>query len=705
MSMPRNAAARCLALVFAVTLALLIASSSPVLAGTSELSPSPVLAVTSVLSPSPVLADTSVLSPSPTSWDFGDIDIHSGNLPTQTVTFSDNVPSIVTVNNVDIVGPDASAFQLTDNGCQNAILVQSDSCSVQVTFEAITTGTQTASLEITDTTGTLDVPLSGTGISGTLTASPNAVVFGAQPYYNGGQQVGLNIQNSNDAGVQATSGTITGPDAADFYIANGQNCWSQEYGTGSSCQMNIGFNPPNGPGTFQAQLEITSDSVSSPLVIPITATSLNGPHPVLSPPETDFGDVAIGHSAAQVMTVSNDGDYPMQVQGTLLITSTPLDLPITADQCSGQIVDPGAFCQFTVTYRPTAARALNATVLLLTSANGAPTPTGFTGDGVPTIHGTASVTGNLAAGSTLTCNPAGDPSGTHYTYRWLRDGDLVADAHSRQLALGDSAVGAHFACRIVASNTVSRQTVTSRRTAEIAPMNLALLQGAFTDQGTCRTIAAGHVVRLGRHEVTVSYGAPSTPWAPLTLTAASTLQVNIDGQRVGTGTLVTLSPQTLSTFANGRHTLTIVSAGTVGKNPLVLGTCSLAVRLNGGPGQATTLSASSQYGLSTLSFRLPSSLYLDTGFARKLGWATVTSAGYPISGFNLVGSRTTSNAVTVTVTAHTVTVTNLPPRTGVMSVTLRPGVLSGVTGIVGLAARQRGSRSVLGATAPASWLP
>jgi len=41
-------------------------------------------------------------------------------------------------------------------------------------------GTKSATLELVDSTGTMDMPLSGTGITGTLTAKQTAVDFGSQ---------------------------------------------------------------------------------------------------------------------------------------------------------------------------------------------------------------------------------------------------------------------------------------------------------------------------------------------------------------------------------------------------------------------------------------------------------------------------------------------------------------------------------------------
>ncbi len=435
----RHPAARALTIVSGVVLVVLIATSS--LAS----------------------AATSVLTPMLVSWDYGNTDIH-GSSPTQTFSFTNNSAAPVAIATASIVGADASAYRVNSDGCSNTILPTSGQCSVQVTFAPTATGTKTAALEITDDSGTLDVPLSGTGITGTLSATPNPVAFTPAPWFYGGQQQSITIQDSNDAGVQVNSAVITGPDASRFSIGWGQNCGWQQYGPGSTCGMGVNFNPPNGPGTFSAQLEITSDSLSSPLIIPLTATALGGPHVVVTPSETDFGDVAIGSAVARIVTVSNDGDYPMQVQGTLRLTSTPADLPLSGDGCSGQIVGVGASCQFTVTYRPSAARQLNAEVLLLTNDQGAPTPTAFIGQGVPALHGSAVVSGRSAAGSTLTCTPVGYPAGTTVAAQWLRNGHPIETSRGPRLGLRDADIGARFACRLVATNSVSSQTVTSRET-------------------------------------------------------------------------------------------------------------------------------------------------------------------------------------------------------------------------------------------------
>ena len=106
----------------------------------------------------------------------------------------------------------------------------------------------------------------------------------------------------------------------------------------------------------------------------------------------------------------------------------------------------------------------------------------------------------------------------------------------------------------------------------------------------------------------------------------------------------------------------------------------------------------------SLSFRLPSRLHLAVGPGRALGWVTIGSAGVPTRGFDLVGAATESNAVTVRLTRQMLVVTGLPPRTGVVSISLRAGVVFGRPGTMTLTARDRSSGALLGARTPTGWL-
>jgi hypothetical protein len=62
------------------------------------------------------------------------------------------------------------------------------------------------------------------------------------------------------------------------------------------------------------------------------------------------------------------------------------------------------------------------------------------------------------------------------------------------------------------------------------------------------------------------------------------------------------------------------------------------------------------------------------------------------------------NGIAVTVAKRTVTFSNLPIQTGVVRVTLGPGVVAGHPGVVTLTALERGERVMTEARAPATWL-
>jgi hypothetical protein len=647
-------------------------------------------------------AADSILKASPSPWDFGNSDVHFGGGANQNFTiFNDSGPD-VTVVTVGLTGADANQFQVTFDGCTNAFLSQGSSCGVSIAFRPSSPGAKAATLELQDSDdGVLDVPITGTGMTGTLTANPNPLIFSTQPYFFGGQTQNVNLQNSNDFSTQTSSASIVGPDAAEFSIAFGQNCEQQVFGNNNSCGIGIGFNP-SGPGTFHAELEVTSDSASSPLRVPLQATALNGPLEVVTPTQTDFGAVAIGSSVAQPVTISNHGDFPLQIQQAFLVSGTPGTFPVTGDRCTGQTVAPGSSCQFTVNFQPTIEGFRDGSVIVISNTPAPVSPIGFTGTGVASPHGGAVITGTPAAGSALTCNPVGYGPGTTFSYQWLRDGLPIAGANRATIALGDSDVGARLACRVTAVNSVGMQTVTSPATGATAAADLSRLPGSFVDHGACRAVSVAHQLTVAGTRVAVRYPSPTVLWSPLTLSAKRGLRVSIDGRAVGRGKQVAISPRALSAYANGGHTLAVSSGTASAGSPLLLADCLLAIHAQGGSNQGSAISVSAHAALGTTTITLPHGLTLHA-HGRPLGQFGYTQAGHPPLTFPIVGRHTNANDVSVTVNRHRIRVTNLPARTGVIRLSLRRGVLTGNGGAIRAAATVAGAGGTQTTTVPATW--
>ncbi len=662
-----------------------------------------VVACVSVLAASlfaaPAFAAPSALSPQPAAASFSDQDIHGGFHQNLSVVFTNGGGSDVTVSDVTIAGADSSQFNVANQDCGGATVSGGSSCQVTVEFFPTTRGAKSATLSLVDDSGTVDVPLTGSGITGTLTATPNPLDFTPQPWFYGGQQQGININVSPDAGVQTSSANITGPDAGLFYIAWGQNCANQTYGAGSGCGVGIGFNP-SGPGTFHAQLEVASDSASSPLVIPITATALFGPRTLARPTQVAFGDVQIGQERTLPATLTNDGDAPLQVQQLLFITGRPDVFFVTSDACSAKTLDPGKSCQMLVHFKPSAAGEKEASLFFITGNSNQPvTPVGVNGTGVAPPDGAVSLEGRPIAGGKLTCSPARFPHGTAFRYKWLRNGREVVGATTTRLLLGDNDIGGRFACRVAATNAIATHMVPSPESDQVAPRQLDTQRHAFVDRWACRTINAPRVLSVDRYRVTASYGHPVTPEAPYTLRSKRNLIVSVDGRRIGKGRHVKVGPAALSAIADGAHTLTVTAARATTATQLLLAPCQLALRVRAGHNRPAAIALSARTGMRSLSIKLPRGLRVARTRTPTLGTLRLARAGLSDINLRLTKTRTSYNGVTIALTPHRLRVRGLPSNVGVLRLQLRRGVLTGRGGNVHASSVLMGRKASVSASA------
>jgi hypothetical protein len=434
----------------------------------------------------------------------------------------------------------------------------------------------------------------------------------------------------------------------------------------------------------------------------LQATALRGPIEAITPTQTDFGDVAIGKRVAQKVTVSNHGDFPLQVQQAFMVSGTPSTFPITNDGCSGRSIAVASSCQFTVNFQPIRAGFREGSVIVITNTPAPVLPLGFTGTGVANPRGSATVYGNPAAGSRLTCHPAGYGTATSYSYRWLRNGHQVAGAIGASFTPGDGDVGARLACQVTASNSVGSQTVTSPATGPVAATDLSRLPGSFVDNRACRAVSASHRLTTGGVPITVSYSHPTVLWAPLTVSARQALRVSVDGQFVGSGKRVTVTPRALSGFSDGLHMLGITVRRQSTTTRLLLANCLLVIRVQGASRRSATVSVSARAAIGAASIRLPRGLSLHVT-RHLLGQFSYTQDGYPPLTFAVVGSHTTVNDIIVILTRHRIRVTNLPARTGVIRLSFQRAILAGTGGTVQATAAVAGTPGQQTTRVRATW--
>jgi hypothetical protein len=627
------------------------------------------------VAPASALAAT---TPNPGQVDFGNVGVHNGNQQ-RNVSFTNDGAAPLTLAGAAVSGSDAGAYNVTSDGCFNATLDPGDTCDVSVAFDPDAVRSFSASLDMTDSDSSTSVALTGAGITGTLSANPPN--FTPAPLMYGGQQQGINLQNSNDAATQATSMSITGPDAANFYIAWDGGCSNSHiFNNGDGCGMGVGYTPDH-VGTYNAQLVVVSDSSASPLIVPLSAQAFAGGKLQASPAEVAFGDVGVGSEASQVVTMTNIGDFPSGVNQQLVVTGHPDVFYTTDDTCTGRLLNPADTCTVTVHFKPTAIGAQDASLFLITAQETTPVRSiGINGNAtIPAValsensrdsdNKVAALSGVAAAGKTLTCRAPRFTSSAAPSYAWLRNAKVVAGAAEPTLALTNSDVGARFSCRASAGD----ESANSPASAPVIARDLSNEPNSFTDTMSCRTVAVTRLLSIAGNRTTVSYGQPVVPSAPLSFSSNLKTRVRIDGKTMGFAHHVTVSPRALSRLADGQHTVSVSSGTRRAQATLLLAPCKLALRLS-----ATSITVSARTGLGTLAVKLGARMSLHaSGPPRKLGRFTYQTADRPSVTFALTGQRTSYNGVTVTVTRHGMTVRGLPAEVGTVRVSLNAGVLHG----------------------------
>lgn len=339
-----------------------------------------------LLGASPALAAID-LTPSPQQLAFGEVDLHNGGSPRQSVSFSDIDPLATTlIESASVSGPDAANFQIVSDGCSGVQLENSKACSIEVGFDSLgVAGARTASLVLLTSEGPVEVSLSATAATGTLSASPSSLSFSGIPFTAPGSHTegeyneteGFQIENSADASTRVGAASITGPDASSFSIQ--WSCEGVVLNPSNSCGMGIRFQPAS-PGPKTASLVIDNDS-GTPLVVPLEGVGLHGPQLNIDSVQALLGSVALGSSARHTFNLANTGDYPLFIERAFLVTGTPLMFPIVADSCTGQILYPSEACAITVAFRPTTLGEKSGALLFITNTP-AITVAGLDGTGV-----------------------------------------------------------------------------------------------------------------------------------------------------------------------------------------------------------------------------------------------------------------------------------------------------------------------------------
>jgi hypothetical protein len=238
-----------------------------------------------------------------------------------------------------------------------ATLVPSQSCTILIAFspQPVATNTTTnriSALEITsDSSTALEfISLLGIDTPSPITVTPIALNFGSVQL---GSSATLPVQIANTSATPATSFSLN--TSQNYTVAGDCPATGGTLAPSTSCTAQVTFTPPQ-TGAHSGLLSVTSSLTQLPINVTLQGTGIQS-HLQAVPSTLNFGSIALGASAAQTLTLTNTGTAPLT---NLALTLTG-DYDITVP-CATTTLAPGASCQITVTFSPTALGPRNGTL-------------------------------------------------------------------------------------------------------------------------------------------------------------------------------------------------------------------------------------------------------------------------------------------------------------------------------------------------------
>jgi hypothetical protein len=316
----------------------------------------------------------------------------------KTVNLANQLPDSLALTSLSITGTNANDFSLATNcPVPPATLPGNASCTLQVTFIPLASGTRKATLTESDvTTGaTRTVALSGAGSApvlvspssitsfsarvGTLSAASTVKITNAQTSEN------LHISNLALSGDFVQTSTTCG------------SSYPYTLAPGGSCSLTISFNPSIG-GTRPGQLQVKDDVPTSPQVVNLSG---NGTSPLtISPGSLNFNAQTVNTpSAAKLITLTNN-----EAQSETFSLAASGDFSANTN-CTNGVIAANSKCNLFVTFTPASTNPSTRTGTLAithSAANGSPINASLTGSATATPPQPAVAVVSPGAGSANT---------------------------------------------------------------------------------------------------------------------------------------------------------------------------------------------------------------------------------------------------------------------------------------------------------------
>jgi hypothetical protein len=314
------------------------------------------------------LVQGAVVKVSPTSLSFGDQTVNIASAP-KNVTLSNSGNTALSIGSIALAGANVPSFSQTNN-C-GSTLAADGSCTIAVRFKPNSAVSKSASISIHDNAAgsPQSVALSGTGVLGAVTFSPDSLTFATQVVFTTSAAKTVKLTNSGLGILEISKISISGPFAQTHTCGTTVN-------PGASCTITVTFTP-KADGLLTGALSVTDNGSGSTQEASLAGT---GTAIQLSPTTLNFGNQPVNTaSLAKTITLSNKSSAAVSIS-SITITGTNVGSFSQTHTCGASIA-AGASCFIKVTFKPTATGARTAAVSVSDNGGGSPQKVSLAGTG------------------------------------------------------------------------------------------------------------------------------------------------------------------------------------------------------------------------------------------------------------------------------------------------------------------------------------
>jgi hypothetical protein len=301
--------------------------------------------------------------------------------PEQTVSMSNPSPVPISFSSIGTTGDFSEA-----NNCDSKLMAGAN-CQVSVTFAPTADGIRSGMLIFNDNAADSPqtVSLSGTGVAVSL--STMSLSFGAQLVGSSSREtVTLTNLGSTPLSISSLSlvslapVTSLGTKAGDFAIQSSSCVAGGSVAALGSCTINVAFKP-TAAGIQSATLVIRDSDPTSPQSVNLRGT---GTAVRLSPTSLGFAPQPVDTtSVPRTVTLANLGNTPLRIESLTLGGTDAGDFAIQSNStcAAGATVAGEGSCTINLAFKPSAAGARSATLVISDSDPGSPQTVSLSGRG------------------------------------------------------------------------------------------------------------------------------------------------------------------------------------------------------------------------------------------------------------------------------------------------------------------------------------